>query len=258
MASQVSSSSRSRDSRASSPRPKPPCAPASRWRSRTSREAVVSGFSTGRRSAAARRRAGRRRRGRRTSSRGGAMTSVRRVGAGGSTGLRRRPLVSSPAVRPIATTAMPMIRYSHSPMRPSNQPRRTAGRESARLGAGSGAVLARALVGARAEAGLARPGGLGAHRRLGWPGGPRRRAVRRRRARARRSAATGPRAASAGRATARRGGPRRGAGRRRTPPPRRRPARSPPSTPRSGSCRPPCLRAQPMQITPTRPRAAAG
>ena len=47
IASQVSSSRRSRESSESRPRPKPPCEPARRWRSRTSRDAVPSGFSSG-------------------------------------------------------------------------------------------------------------------------------------------------------------------------------------------------------------------
>ena len=120
---------------------------------------------------------------------------------GGSARRRRRPLVSSPANRPIATTAMPMIRYSHSPMRPSNQP--APERRCVRVGLPglgvsqgwfdvtqtnthapqpgmnqpsrtahpqvehSGAMLARALAGNRAETGLARLGGLGVHGRLG-------------------------------------------------------------------------------------------
>ena len=197
IASQVSSSRRSRDSRASSPRPKPPCAPASRWRSRTSRDAAVSGFSTVGAAGSSTSRSSAT--GTSVSSRGGEMTSVPCVGAG--TALRRRPLASKPASRPIATTAMPMIRYSQSPMA-TIQP-------AAESGAESGAVLARTGVGPR------RPGSRAATRAS--PASHRRRASRRR-ARARRSAATARPCASAVPATAHRAGPRRGAGRRRTRP----------------------------------------
>ena len=106
MDSQVSSSSRSRLSRLSSPRPKPPWDPASRCRSRTSREAVDSGFSivTG---------------GAPTSTGGASVSTL-----GSASGAGLRPLATSATVTPTAraaTTAMTRISSARRVMALSNQ-----------------------------------------------------------------------------------------------------------------------------------------
>ena len=113
--SQVSSSSLSRERRASRPRPSPPWEPASRCRSRVSRDAVLSGFSSAGASDAAAVGASTSVGASAGASVGvGAMTSVPVRGAGT---FRRRPPTSRPTTSTAPRTAMPMIRYSRSPMR---------------------------------------------------------------------------------------------------------------------------------------------
>ena len=115
ISSQVSSSSRSRESSLSSPRPRPPCERASRCRRRTSRLAVPSGRSsvvTGAWGSS----------GTSGASTGGSSVIVPVGAAGGTCGggcLRPLTKATSPTTRPITTMAI--TRMTKTVMRRSNQ-----------------------------------------------------------------------------------------------------------------------------------------